>query len=155
MICFLLFLEILWNCSLKFFLDWKIRVCTVIFSMIFYCLTTTVLLVSLDRIFVSFFNDERQKNIVSDKATYKNRSSKNYMATLHCTVRWCSYILRDGGSRPSSIYSCSIDHILEHEFCHLVCWAVSEKFLKRRNFCLSMLLFLGGFFNFLRSNKKN
>ena len=46
---------------------------------------------------------------------------------------------------PSSIYSCSIDHILEHEFCHLGCWAalwaVSEKFLKRRNFCLSMLLF--------------
>ena len=44
---------------------------------------------------------------------------------------------------PSSIYSCSIDHILEHEFCHLGCWAalwaVSEKFLKRRNFCLSML----------------
>ena len=25
---------------------------------------------------------------------------------------------------PSSIYSCSIDHILEHEFCHLGCWAV-------------------------------
>ena len=43
--------------------------------------------------------------------------------------------------KPSSIYSCSIDHILEHEFCHLGCWAVSEKFLKRRNFCLSMLLF--------------
>ena len=37
---------------------------------------------------------------------------------------------------PSSIYSCSIGHILEHEFCHLGCWAVSEKFLKRRNFCL-------------------
>ena len=30
---------------------------------------------------------------------------------------------------------------LEHELCHLGCWAVSEKFLKRRNFCLSMLLF--------------
>ena len=43
--------------------------------------------------------------------------------------------------RPSSIYSCSIGHIWEHEFCHLGCWAVSEKFLKRRNFCLSMLLF--------------
>ena len=43
---------------------------------------------------------------------------------------------------PSSIYSCSIDHILEHEFCHLGSkQAVSEKFLKRQNFCLSMLLF--------------
>ena len=42
-------------------------------------------------------------------------------------------------------YNCSIDHILEYEFCHLGCWAalwaVSEKFLKQRNFCLSMLLF--------------
>ena len=36
---------------------------------------------------------------------------------------------------PSSIYSCSIGHILEHEVCHLGCWAVKEKFLKRRNFC--------------------
>ena len=46
---------------------------------------------------------------------------------------------------PSSIYSCSIGHIWEHEFCHLGCWAalwaVSEKFLKQQNFCLSMLLF--------------
>jgi len=42
---------------------------------------------------------------------------------------------------PSSIYSCSIGHIWEHEFCHLGCWAVKGKFLKRRNFCLSMLLF--------------
>ena len=46
---------------------------------------------------------------------------------------------------PSSIYSCSKDHILEHEFCHLGSWAVSEKFLKQRNVCLSMLLF-GVFF---------
>ena len=30
---------------------------------------------------------------------------------------------------PSSIYSCSISHILEHEICHLGCWAVKEKFL--------------------------
>ena len=36
---------------------------------------------------------------------------------------------------PSSIYSCSIGHILDHDFCHLGCWAVKEKFLKRRNFC--------------------
>ena len=43
--------------------------------------------------------------------------------------------------KPSSIYSCSIGHILEHDFCHLGCWAVKGKFLKRPNFCLSMLLF--------------
>ena len=41
----------------------------------------------------------------------------------------------DFGIVPSSIYSCSIGHILEHDFCHLGCWAVKEKFLKRRNFC--------------------
>ena len=29
---------------------------------------------------------------------------------------------------PSSICSCSIDHIWEHEFCHLSCWAVKGKF---------------------------
>ena len=39
------------------------------------------------------------------------------------------------GSTPSSIYSCSIGYILDHDFCHLGCWAVKEKFLKRRNFC--------------------
>ena len=42
---------------------------------------------------------------------------------------------------PSSIYSCSKGHIWEHEFCHLDCWAVMEKFLERRKFCLSVLLF--------------
>ena len=31
------------------------------------------------------------------------------------------------GGKPSSIYSCSIDHILEHEFCHLGCWAASRQ----------------------------
>ena len=43
--------------------------------------------------------------------------------------------------RPSSIYSCSIGHILEHEICHLGCWAGKGKFLKRRNFCISKQLF--------------
>ena len=42
---------------------------------------------------------------------------------------------------PSYIYSCSIGHILEHEICHLGCWAGKGKFLKRRNFCLSKQLF--------------
>ena len=54
---------------------------------------------------------------------------------------------------PSSIYSCSISHIWEHEFCHLGCWAVSEKFLKRRNFCLSMLLFWVVFSTFCGQKK--
>jgi len=60
---------------------------------------------------------------------------------------------------PSSIYSCSIGHILEYVFCHLGCWAVKGKFLKRRNFCLSMQLFWvvfscfhGQKFNFSKKN---
>ena len=36
------------------------------------------------------------------------------------------------GLVPSSIYSCSIGHIWEHEFCHLGCWAVKEKFWNDR-----------------------
>ena len=49
---------------------------------------------------------------------------------------------------PSYIYSCSINHILEHEFCHLSCCAVREKIPKLRNFCLSMLLLGMVFFMF-------
>ena len=45
------------------------------------------------------------------------------------------------GNIPSSIYSCSIDHFLEHEICHLGCLGRNKKFLKRPNFCLSMQLF--------------
>ena len=45
------------------------------------------------------------------------------------------------GIFPSSIYSYSICRILEYFFCHLGCWSVKRKFLKRRNFCLSMKLF--------------
>ena len=57
--------------------------------------------------------------------------------------------------KPSSIYSCSIDPILEHEFCHLGCWAIKRKFLKRRNFCLiKYATFWGGFFNFLWTKKE-
>ena len=51
--------------------------------------------------------------------------------------------------RSSSIYSCSIGHIWEHQFCHLGCWAVKGKFLKRRNFCFKYATFWGDFFNFL------
>ena len=53
---------------------------------------------------------------------------------------WCRIIMLNY-AHPSSIYSCSIEHILEHELCHLGCWAVSEKFLKPRNFCLGKQLF--------------
>ena len=53
---------------------------------------------------------------------------------------------------PCSIYSCSIRHIWEHEICHLGCWA-EEKFLKQRNFCLSMLLFLVVFSTFCGQKK--
>ena len=47
------------------------------------------------------------------------------------------------------LYSCSIGHIWKHEFCHLGCWAVKGKFLKRRNFCFKYATFWGDFFNFL------
>ena len=39
------------------------------------------------------------------------------------------------GLVPSSIYSCSIDHIWDHEFCHSGSLGRIRKFLKRRNFC--------------------
>ena len=58
------------------------------------------------------------------------------------------------GLTPSSIYSCSIGHILEHEFCHLGCQAVTEKFLKQQNFCLSKQL-LRWFFQHFEGKKKN
>ena len=45
---------------------------------------------------------------------------------------------------PSSIYSCFIGHIWDHEFYHLGCWAVKGKFLKQRNFCLSTLIYITG-----------
>ena len=56
---------------------------------------------------------------------------------------------------PSSIYSCSIGHIWEHEFCHLGSLGRIKKFLKRWNFCLSMLLFEVVFSTFYRQKKKN
>ena len=55
--------------------------------------------------------------------------------------------------RPSFIYSCSIGHIWEHEFCHLGSLGRIRKFLKRRNFCLSMLLFEVVFSTFYRQKK--
>ena len=36
------------------------------------------------------------------------------------------------GFQPISIYSCSIDHILEHKFCHLGCWAVSRQYISEK-----------------------
>ena len=66
---------------------------------------------------------------------YSDRSSKmfcwrSFKRTCIRFSRWSSKV-----HEPSSIYSCSIGHIWEHDFCHLGCWAVKEKFLKRRNFC--------------------
>ena len=58
------------------------------------------------------------------------------------------------GQIPSSIYSCSIGHIWEHEFCHLGSLGRIRKFLKRRNFCFSMLLFEVVFSTFYRQKKK-
>ena len=49
------------------------------------------------------------------------------------------------GNSPSYIYSCSIGHIWEHEFCHLGCWAVKGKFLKD-GISAQVCNFLGCFF---------
>ena len=54
---------------------------------------------------------------------------------------------------PSSIYNCSIGHILEHEFCHLGCWAVLWKISETTKILLKYATFEGGFFNFLRAKK--
>ena len=57
----------------------------------------------------------------------------------------CPYVVHFKGFFPSSIYSCSIGHILEYEICHLGCWAVIKNFW---NDGISAT-FLGVFFNFL------
>ena len=54
---------------------------------------------------------------------------------------------------PSSIYSCSIVHILEHEFCHLGCWALLEKISETTEFVLKYATFWGGFFMFSWAKK--
>jgi hypothetical protein len=46
------------------------------------------------------------------------------------------------------MYRCSIGHILEHEFCHLGCWAVLGKISETTEILLLVCYFLGGFFMF-------
>ena len=57
------------------------------------------------------------------------------------------------GPNPNSIYSYSIGHILENEFCHLDCWAVLWKIYETTKILLKYATFKGGFFNFLRAKK--
>ena len=75
-------------------------------------------------------------NFFYDKQYWRTVKIQIYDSVTHvsmqCTLKWL---------HPSSTYSCSIGHIWEHEFCHLGCWAVKEKSLKRWNFCLSKQLF--------------
>jgi hypothetical protein len=49
---------------------------------------------------------------------------------------------------PSSIYSCSIGHIVEHEFCHLGWWVVLGKISETTEILLNYATFLGGFLMF-------
>ena len=69
----------------------------------------------------------------------KNKNTANIYSVQNTVFSFTVYT--SNCQNPSSIYSCFIDNIWEHEFCQLGCWAVKWKFLKRRNFCLSMLLF--------------
>ena len=58
---------------------------------------------------------------------------------------------------PSSIYSCFLSHIWDHEFCHLGCWAAIRqkgKISETTEFLLKYATFWSGFFNFLWAKKK-
>ena len=56
--------------------------------------------------------------------------------------------------RPSSIYSCSIGHIWEHEFCHLGCWAVLWKISETTKILLLVSYFWGWFFQLFEGKKR-
>ena len=56
-------------------------------------------------------------------------------------------------AKPSSIYSCSIGHILEHEFCHLGCWAVLWKISETTKILLKYATFWGVFFYVFMAKK--
>ena len=56
------------------------------------------------------------------------------------------------GRGPTSIYSCFLRPILEHEFYHLGCWAAIRqkgKISETTEILLKYATFLGGFLNFL------
>ena len=94
--------------------------------------------------------------IALPKFLLPKRVQKEKIKTCQCSLWTTPTVLKvsknQNGFMPRSIYSCSIGHILEHKFCHLGCWAEKENFLKRRNFCLSMLLF-GVFFSCFHEQK--
>ena len=72
---------------------------------------------------------------------------------LSCNTDPSKVWLLTSAEDPSSIYSCSIGHILEHEFCHLGCWAVLWKISETTKILLKYATFEGGFFNFLRAKQ--
>ena len=84
---------------------------------------------------------EKENNRFSSQITSQNIIPGNMKKTV------VSYLL----FTPSSIYSCSIGHISEHEFCHLGCWAVLWKISETTKILLKYATFEGGFFNFLRA----
>ena len=74
----------------------------------------------------------RERNKV---AATKCRNKKKARTGILMKVNFISWM-------PSSIYSCSIGHILEHEFCHLGCWALLEKISETTEFLLKYATFL-------------
>ena len=80
---------------------------------------------------------------VSEK--FLKRRKKISATALQSYIRWLLWFFFKSHLSPSSIYSCSIDQILEHEFCHLGFWALSEK---QTEFLLKYATFWGGFFMF-------
>ena len=86
----------------------------------------------------------------------KGRSNifkEEFLTHPFITPNWFLYVACKGPS-PSSIYSWSIDHILEHEFCYLGCWALLGKISETTEILLKYATFWVGFFNFLWAKKK-
>ena len=79
----------------------------------------------------------RQLSFWHTQLLLKNMSYDPYFLLSNYIFKIFKFWILD----PSYIYSCFLSHIWEHEFCHLGCWAVKEKILKRWNFCLSKQLF--------------
>ena len=90
-------------------------------------------------IFISIYASKPPREILKCKEKHKMLRNDN-------SIQIC-------GRNPSSIYSCSIGHSLEHKFCHLGCWAVLWKISETTKILLKYATFEGVFLNFLRAKK--
>ena len=98
---------------------------------------------------------------------YKSNQNKHNFMFATCTkhvnwqiifkfwLNWKSYgsVLYSFSCTPSSIYSWSIDHILEHEFFCLGCLGSQGSKEKKSVFEVFWATFEGGFFNYLWAKK--